>query len=171
MRPFVKRHRRTNHTILIVGEGKAECCLVQVLRSLYLPRDSGVSLTIKDGQGFGGQRTLERAQELRTHTPYDSCGIIIDTDGHWTAAERQLAVAGNITPFENAPCLEALLLTMLGERTHAATAANKRAFESKFGNEPHRDGLLERLITREIVDGGRPRIPILRELLSFLHVP
>lgn len=171
MRPRIRRARHTNHTVLLVGEGKADYCLLEVIRELYVTRGCGISLTVKEGYGFGGQRTLERAMELRIDTPYDASGVLVDIDRHWTDAERELARAQGISFFENDPCLEAFVLRIFNEKPPTTARASKTAFERRFGCEAHQNGILRKRLTRDVIDAARLTVPTLDSLLTFLRVP
>lgn len=161
--------RRTNVTCLLVCEGYAEVELARVIRDLYLPRGCGLALRIENRRGFGGAAALELAIERSRDGVYDGCGILIDTDQHWTDAERQTARAHDIIAVECTPCIEAVLLDVDQQRTHARTADNKTAFRRAFGDDAHRCGVIQRHFDRAKLDGARARVRAIDELLRFLR--
>lgn len=162
------RPTRTNTTLLLVCEGYAEVELMRVVRELYLPRYCGTSLRAENRRGFGGAAALQLAIQRKHEGDYDRFGVLVDTDRHWTEAERQLADRHAIVAIECTPCIEALLLTVDGQRVHARTPDNKAEFERVYGGPPNRPGLIARHFTRAKFDGARPRVHTVDRLLSFL---
>ena len=127
------RPTRTNTTLLLVCEGYSEIELARVVRELYLPRYCGISLKAVNRRGYGGQAALELAIQRKHEAQYDRFGVLIDTDRHWTDAERGLAAEHDITAIECAPCIDAMLLEVDGQRVQARTSDNKTAFERAYG--------------------------------------
>lgn len=163
--------RRTNHTILLVCEGYGECQFASLVRDLYLPRDCGTALQIKNARGFGGRQALRLALELKMQTAHDSYGVMIDTDSHWGEQERMTASAAGIIAIENDPSLEATLLRIVRREVARTTAENKRIFEHTFGGPANRDGIIRRNIDRSKIDSARSAIGPLHALLRLLRCP
>lgn len=162
------RPTRTNTTLLLVCEGYSEVELARVVRELYLPRYCGISLKAVNRRGYGGQAALELAIQRKREAEYDRFGVLVDTDQHWTDAERELAAAHDITAIECAPCIEAMLLDVDGQRVHAQTSANKAAFERAYGGPANRQGVIERNFPRDKFDGARSRVIAVDRLLKFI---
>lgn len=162
------RPTRTNTTLLLVCEGYSEIELVRVVRELYLPRHCGISLRPVNQRGYGGQAALELAIQRKREAEYDRFGVLIDTDQHWTDAERELAAEHDITAVECAPCIEAMLLDVDGQRVHARTSDNKGAFERAYGGPASRQGVIERNFPRKKFDGARARVLAVGRLLTFI---
>jgi len=45
--------RKTYRTLLLVGEGATEVAFLKHVKSLFVPRDAGLKVTIKDAHGKG----------------------------------------------------------------------------------------------------------------------
>jgi hypothetical protein len=159
---------RTNTTLLLVCEGYAEVELARVVRELYLPRYCGTSLRAENRRGFGGAAALQLAIQRKREGDYDRFGVLVDTDCHWSDAERRLADRHAIVAIECTPCIEAMLLTVDGKRAHARTLDNKAEFERVYGGPPNRPGVIGRNFTRAKFDGARPRVHAIDKLLSFV---
>lgn len=166
MKPRAARVRAERYTVLIVGEGEGECCLLRVLRDIYL-RDGNVSLAVRNANG--GSNVLPRIATEVSAAAYDAVGAMVDVDDHWGAEQRAAAATSGIVTFENAPCLEALLLSVAGERVHSNSRANKTAFAETFGCPAHLRNVIARKFTRDIFDAARERAPALDALLRFIR--
>jgi hypothetical protein len=163
--------RRTNHTIVLVCEGYGDCQFASLVRDLYLPRDCGTALQIKNARGFGGRHALRMAQELKMQAAHDSYGVMIDTDSHWGEQERIAASSARIIAVENDPSLEAMLLRIARREVARTTAENKRIFEEAFGGPANRDGIIRRNFDRSKIDSARSAVGSLDLLLRLLRCP
>ena len=159
---------RTNTTVLLVCEGYAEVEWIRVIRDLYLPRGCGISLRPENRRGFGGAAALTLAVQRRREGDYDRIGVVVDTDQHWGDAERQMAVEHGITAIECIPCIEAMLLSVDGQRTHSSTADNKNAFERLYGGPANRSGVIRRHFPRSKFDVARSRVLAVHRCLTAL---
>lgn len=159
---------RTNTTVLLVCEGYAEMEWVRVIRDWYLPRGCGVSLRPENRRGYGGAAALELAIQRRREGDYDRIGVVVDTDQHWSDAERRSAIGNGITIIECTPCLEAMLLSVDGQRVHAGTADNKDSFERAYGGPAHRPGVIRRHFPRAKFDDARKRVLAVHRCLTLL---
>src|SRR5438105_8035067 len=111
--------RRPHYTVMLIRQGAADDQLARVTRALYPPRNCGTTLHRKNAHGHGGAGALRVAVQLQSQTAYDSYGVLVDTDQHWTDVERALARQHHIVPIESHPCLEAVLLAVDSLRPHA----------------------------------------------------
>lgn len=159
---------RTNTTVLLVCEGYAEVEWVRVIRDLYLPRGCGISLRSENRRGFGGSAALTLAVQRRREGDYDRVGVVVDTDQLWGDAERQKAIEHEIAAIECIPCIEAMLLSVDGRRTHARTADIKDAFELAYGATAHRPGVIQRHFSRNKFDAARGRVLAVDRCLKLL---
>jgi hypothetical protein len=164
----MRRLARTNRTLVVVCEGHAEVQMIRVIRGYFLDRDSGVSLQSVNAYGFGGKHTLRRAIELRRQRGYDGYAVMVDTDAHWDKDDRASAARLGITCIENHPCIEATLLALGIKRTFARTAENKAEFLHQYGDQAHRDFVIQRNFTREMFEAGRTRVAPVQCLLNFI---
>ena len=154
---------------MLVCEGDAEDQFARVIRDLYLPRNCGTTLHRKNAHGHGGAGALHVAIQLRGQTEYDSYGVLIDTDQHWGDAERALAREHQITPIENHPCLEAVLLAVDSVGPHPRTRENKAAFLERYGGPASREGVIRRHFPRSKFDETRSRVSAIEHLLRLIR--
>jgi hypothetical protein len=153
---------------MAVGEGHSEDQWLACIGGIYVTRFCGVSMHRKNAYGFGGAHALEVAIDLKGSTTYDAYAVVVDTDEHWGAVERARAAAHDIVVIEHAPCLEAVLLDVAGQRPLRRTPENKRAFKEHFGDCAHRSGLLARKFDRDTIDSARTRIEPVDSLLRLI---
>ena len=162
---------RSNYTISLVCEGYGECHFAYHIRDLYLPRNCGTALQVRNARGFGGQHALSLAFALQASGGHDAFGVMIDTDRHWGDAERITATEAGIVAIENNPSLEATLLKIDGYAVARTTAENKRTFEHRFGGPAHREGVIRRHFDRPKIDSARLNVEPLDTLLRLLRCP
>ena len=163
--------RRSNYVITLVCEGYGDRLFAIHIRNLYLPRNCGTALQISNARGFGGRHALSLALEQQARSGYDAYAVMIDTDRHWTDAERTRAQEAGITAIESDPCLEAILLRIDQCAVAKKTADNKRVFESRFGGPAHREGVIRRHFDRAKIDAARSSVESLDTLLRLLRCP
>ena len=164
----VFRHQR--RTILIVCEGYAEERLVQYIRALYLPRPSRLSVHTQNARGGGGKHVLDQALRIRKRTEYDELAILADTDQDWDNTQRQRATASRIHALESSPCLEAWLLAANGHAVKGNGVHIKREFERIYRAPAHDPAVYPAHFPRAVLDGARPKIKVLDQLLRLLQV-
>jgi hypothetical protein len=161
--------RRTHWTVSLVCEGTAEHQFATTIRECYLPRNCGTTLQSQNAHGGGGKKALWMARTLQSQTEYDSYGILIDTDEHWTDADRYEARAAGIVVIENAPCLEATLLKIDGKRASTHTKENKEFFEAEYGAAAHSSNLIRRNFTKAKLDDARVSVAALDAFLRLIR--
>lgn len=112
-----KKKRRLNHARLIVGEGRDEQQFLRYLKDLFLARDAGLSVKIKQAQGGNPNGILEYAIRQAKAADFDSVLVWMDTDVPWPPTLNKQALE-NIPPIRllgSEPCIEGFLLAVLGE--------------------------------------------------------
>lgn len=155
-------------TALLVGEGLAEQAFLNHLKVLYVARGSK-QVSVKTAKGKGGAYVLEHTHRQSRQAAYDQVGALLDTDTDWGDPQRQRARRLGIEIFEATPCLEALLLHMVGLPPPATTHHCKRQFHQRFGCEAHAAELFERHFSRQLLDSARLQVATLDRLIRFLQ--
>ena len=102
--------RHVLHTVLLLGEGEAECCWARHLQALFFQRGCGRSVKLKNAHGKGGAGVLAFALSQMKVAAYDEVFVLLDTDTDWADAQRKLARSKRVQVIESSPCLEAWLL-------------------------------------------------------------
>lgn len=162
--------RRANQTLLVVGEGYAEREFVRHVCRIYVTRGCGLSVTVDRADGKGGRKVLDCA--IRHDRSVMVRAAMLDTDKDWDDEQRARARKRNVVVIECTPCLEAVLLAILGLPRECNTAEHKARFERHFGCEAHRlsHRALEEHYPRGVLDEARKRVPALDQLLQLLSV-
>jgi hypothetical protein len=112
--PYKKKPRFTKRTTLIFGGGLAEEMILRHLRSLY-SRDAGIRVKIV--RGTGGSPADIVMDAVKAFGDYDKRVVVFDNDKSGSEMEkaRREAKSRNILLLEHTPCLEIILLKILGE--------------------------------------------------------
>ena len=119
-------HRDPYRTLLIVGEGDAEIAFLSHLKTLYVPRGSGVRVTLRNAHGKGPGHVIDFAVRQARQFDFDSIAVLLDTDLPWPAAAIRAANALHLVLIASAPCLDGLLLQLLGRRVPPQSAECKQ---------------------------------------------
>jgi hypothetical protein len=80
-------------TLLIVGEGDTEVAFLSHLKSLYVPRGSGMQVTLRNAHGKGPEHVVEFALGQARQFSFDTCAAVLDTDLAWPPATVKRARA------------------------------------------------------------------------------
>ncbi|EIO4085915.1 TPA: RloB domain-containing protein [Vibrio parahaemolyticus] len=148
-----KRTRRVvKRTLLIVGEGEAEKAFLLHLKSIYGVGDPKVS--IKSAGGKGPKNVITEAITSKDANGYDLAAVFLDTDLTWPASMVKKAKGKKITLIGSSPCLEGLLLDVIG--TQRPTPNSSKECKRKLhgllkGKETARE-TYEELFTKDVLD-------------------
>lgn len=139
MARHIKPHRAQRQTLLAVGEGKAEVAFLKHLKKIYCSGGNGVAVTIRNAHGKGPGNVIATAVGASSSASYDKKVCLLDTDLEWTAENKRDAQRKKIELVGSAPCLEGLLLRILGKvipRDSAACKQQLRGVTQKNMLEP-----------------------------------
>ncbi len=109
-----KYQRTVLHTVLLVGEGATEVAFLRYLKLLYIHRGCGVHVTIRNARGKGANHVLDYAIRQLRNAAYDRVVTLLDTDIPLTAAAAKRAKVRKVQVIGSSPCVEGLLLDILG---------------------------------------------------------
>lgn len=174
---MARRHplalRQAKTTLLIVGEGDTEKAFLDHLKTHYVTRGCGVSVTTRNAHGKGPENVVDVAIRHARGAAYTHVAALMDTDLPWTAKLRKLARAKKICLIGATPCCDGLLLRILGESVPEESALCKSKLVERLGQKPvvpdayrqefskallddrrHTDGTLDKLLT--LMTGTRP---------------
>lgn len=168
-----KQIRRAKRTILFYVEGSSEEVFLKHLRRTYA-RNSGVAVTIRNGQGGSADGIVQRASCYPGG--FDRRVAVLDNDKSKSemAKARELAKAGDIGMVENCPCLEALLLRILNDGKildGEKSGYYKKEFEKKHICENKRCDIDEyaKIFPKNILDGNRKKAKELDEIIGLME--
>ncbi len=160
--------RSVSHTVLLVGEGTTEQAFLRYIKSLYISRGCGVGVTIRNAHGKGPDHVVDYAIRQCRNAAYDRVVVLLDTDLEMSAAVRRRARTRKVKIIGATPCIEGLLLKILGEHVPATSAECKQRYggalperltfpEDYMGNFP-----------KDLLNERRDDVPELAQLLDCL---
>ncbi|HHJ20835.1 MAG TPA: RloB domain-containing protein [Gammaproteobacteria bacterium] len=160
--------RVARHTVLLVGEGTTECAFLKHIKALYISRGCGVSAAIRNAHGKGPDHVVDYAIRQCRNAAYDRVVVLLDTDLAMSAAVRKRARSRKIQVIGSTPCVEGLLLSILGERVPGNSAACKaqcgRALPARLTAPED----YQTHFPKDVLDGRRADVSELDELLKCL---
>ncbi len=160
--------RTVRPTVLIVGEGYAEETFLRHIRTLYTSKQEGFRMEIGNARGKAAGHVVDHALKLRARAQYDAVAALLDTDADWTAVVRERAIEGEIMVLPSSPCLEAVLLAVIGHGREGNTRTQKTRFFQHFGGEAHEENVIARRLTRPVLDKAREHVEVLDQLLKLI---
>jgi hypothetical protein len=160
--------RRTNKTVLIVGEGDTEKAFLDHLKSLYVARDSGVSVKVLNAHGGSPQNIVEFAIRQITQADYQLVAVLMDTDVPWPQQTRVMATRKKIILVGAHPCCDGLLLQISGQPVPDQSDRCKMALAKLMGGKPTSPELLARQFPKDLLDQQGSQIVVLGSLLTIL---
>ena len=123
--------RAPYRTLLLVGEGETEQAFLQHVKALYVPRGSGLRVTVRCAHGKGAGHVVDKAIGWQRSYSYDHIAALLDTDADWTPAVQQRARQKRIQVLKSEPCIEAMLLRAL-RQSAVGTAKELKARLAPF---------------------------------------
>jgi len=163
---MAKRIRHTRSTLLVVGEGDTEVAFLRHLRVIFCSDCKGVEVTIRNAYGKGPENVINTVIGHCRSIDYDHRMAFLDTDLLWTASLKKQARAEKIEMIGSTPCIEGLLLQILGESVPSSSSACKRKLQDLLGSDmTDRDHYGSRF-SHEVLMAARLKIPELHALLN-----
>ncbi|WP_156803436.1 RloB domain-containing protein [Frateuria aurantia] len=173
--PHPVNRRAVKETLLIVCEGDAETAFVRYVKRTY--QDVlGRAVQDVNAKGKGGKHVLDFGlNRAKYNRAPDKLILLLDTDTDWDDAQRLRAQRARVNRrsvdvVEGHPCLEAWLLHILGSEVEGDTQYQKRTFKDCTGVEAHEATWMNRLLSRDVLNGARARVPQLSELMNHMGI-
>ncbi len=157
---------KAQRTLLIVGEGRDEVAFLSYLKSQYVPRGCGLSVTIKDAHGKGALHVIDRAAAHRANADFDQVAALLDMDT-WDAKAEKLAKRKKILVLGSDPCFEAMMLRLVGEKAAGNSHALKKQFLPFIKNDPSCSDNYSEYFGSELLQSVRSREPTINSLLAL----
>ena len=117
---------KAHKTLLIVGEGYDEVAFLNHLKRIPGVCGRGVEITIKNARGKGAAGVVDCAIKLKANVAYDKVAALLDSDTDWTPAVAKKAKSHQVKVLTSDPCLEAMLLRVLGKTPGPAKDLKKQ---------------------------------------------
>ena len=154
---------------MIVGKGYDEVAFPNHLKQFPGVYGQGVEITIKNARGKGAAGVIDCAIKLQANAAYDSVAVLLDTDTDWNAKVEKLAKQKKIQVLPSEPCLEAMLLRVIGKRPAAGNDLKKQ-FDPYVQNDGTRREDYQQHFGLAVLQGARHREPTIDGLLSLLGI-
>lgn len=164
-----KQKRKANRTVLIMGEGATEKAFLKHLKNLYGERGSGLAITIRAATGGSPDNIVRYTENIIKNRAYDRVAILMDTDVEWTKETRERARKRKITLIGATPCIEGLLLNILGHTVPLRSEECKQTCAKVFGGDLMDEGVYQEILGKQVVDNIRHQIQEMELLLSFFE--
>lgn len=164
--PQPRRH--ANRTLLIVGEGDTEIAFLSHLKALYVLRYCGLTVTVRNAHGKGPANVVKAVMRYSRDRDFTQKAALLDTDLPWPDETRALAARKRIILLGCTPCIEGMLLSVLGRPVPDVPADCKRAFFAAVGRDGLRQDDYVGTFNRGVLEGAKGRISTLRQLLALL---
>ena len=166
---MVKKTHQVRRTLLIVGEGDSEEAFLKHVRELICSGGAGVAATIRNAHGKGPEHVIAHTVRQAVIYSYDRRVAFLDTDIPWTDKLQKNARKWKIDMVGSSPCLEGLLLAVLGHRVPEQSSDCKRLIQQTI-----RLDLTERKsyavhFSLPVLVTARQTIPELHRLLQFFE--
>jgi hypothetical protein len=155
--------------VLVVGEGPTEKAFLTHLRGLFLGRDAGVTIKVESADGGDPAMVIHRAKRLLQLGQYDKCVIVMDTDRPWPALHPKIQGAP-ADYIKESPCVEAILLDVLGQPRPTSTSIAKAKFHQVIpeNRKTTADAYASRF-TKDLLLGRRSAVPELDRMIKIME--
>lgn len=166
---MARKDRKAAQTLLLIGEGHCEVAFLNYLRSLYAPRGCGLAVTVYNAHGKGPENVLQTVLDRSRNKAYDQRAALLDTDLAWPAAMLKQAKRERIVLVGSQPCLEGLLLNILGYPVPDNSSDCKKRFHALLTSNPTESVSYSSLFTVELLDRQAATIETLAQLLRLFQ--
>lgn len=159
---------KAQRTLLIVGEGRHEEAFLNHLKSLYVTRGCGLSVTIKNARGKGALHVIDWTARQSANIDYDVVAALLDTDTDWNEQTAKLAKTKKIQVLKSEPCLEVMLLRLIGKAATGDANALKSQFAPFVNNDATKWSNYTLYFNEACLQIGREKEPTIDALLKLL---
>jgi len=170
-------------SILLFGEGKTEAVFLSHLRDLY--RVPGTVAKVEHGRGGSAPTVVRGAIRIASLADYSDILVLLDSDRADGPVPPEWCEDPRLVIKYSSPCLEALLLEILGDGKlpglrHGASASArcKSHFQSAYLGTDRSSHVLGRLkktlqakFPLRLLEEARTRIPVLNEMIHVIRGP
>lgn len=163
-----KNRRVVLQTALIVGEGACDEAFLKHLKSLYVSRESGINVRIINAQGGSPYDIVTFTARQIQNVSYDRTTVVMDTDVPWLQKTENKAKRCKIKLIGVDPCIEGLMLSILGQKVLGTNRECKQRIEQIIKGDLTDKGSYQNHFSKDLVDEKCESIPILKEIVSSL---
>lgn len=173
--PYKLKPQCPRVTVLAIGEGHSDAVFLDYLKSLYVVRGCGLSVTVANTYGGGPSAIILEALKVQTRGSFDRSFVLMDTDIEWPKAEVELAGSRNLVLFGSKPCLEGLWLDIIDPSTLWMTCSSKTckaAWKDRYFDSTKAVRLadLVKSLPMNAIEAARKRISILDDIIRTISI-
>lgn len=161
------KHRKANRTLLVVGEGPTEEVFLKYLKSLFVERGSGLSVTIRSATGGSPADIVRHTEKISKNKAYDNITILLDADITLLAETEQRIKKLKFILLKSEPCIEGLLLKILDKPVPTQSEDCKKMCTRHFTGSLLNETTYASLIRKELLETKRNHLPVLDQLLKL----
>ncbi|MEZ8197009.1 hypothetical protein [Vibrio cortegadensis] len=163
---MAKKKRPIKQTLVIVAEGQADAAFVNHVKSLYGVGNPKV--TVKSAGGKGPSNVIGDALGTLKSSGCDRVASILDTDIPWPKTKVKEAAQKKIPLIGSEPCLEGLLLQILGKKVPKLSNDCKKQMHPLLDGKETDKKSYAKLFTKEVLDSARTSVVELDLLINII---
>lgn len=160
--------RTVQETVLVVGEGDTEKAFLDYLKSLYITRGCGVSVTVRNAHGKGPMHVVDTAIRQSKTGDYKVIAVLMDTDLPWTDDVQKLARKHKVYLIGATPCIDGLLLQILDEQVPELSPRCKEVLHARLHRKPFVKEAYAQDFPKQLLDEKSLSVPALKKLLELM---
>ena len=160
--------RTVQTTVLVVGEGDTEKAFLDYLKSLYITRGCGISVTVRNAHGKGPMNVVDTAIRQSKTGDYRIIAVLMDTDLPWTEDVLKQARKHKVYLVGATPCIDGLLLQILDEHVPTLSARCKEALHARLNRKPFEKKAYVQDFPKQLLDEKSLSVPALKNLLELM---
>jgi hypothetical protein len=164
--PYKRKPRAARHTTLIVVEGETDEVFLKHLK-VHFGKDSGSRVTVKSARG-NADAVLKAA--INSFEAFDRRVALFDND--WQPQIKHLHAANSreVLTIRCSPCLEGLLLAILGEQPPRTSLECKQRLEQRIGQSLTDPKTYESYFPSALLTLRASELETLSALLSIFNI-
>lgn len=171
--PYKLKPQKAKLTILAFGEGQTEKAFLKYLGSVYILRESGISIDYDYAGGKDPEYMISRVIRKKKAGDYSKIFILMDSDKEVSGKTKTKASKNKILIIYSNPCVEGLFLDILEEKSNSTSKNSqlcKREFESKYLNESDKmdEKKYEKIFNFDKLELARKKVKTIDDLVKIL---
>ena len=166
-----RKVRQTQKTMLIIVEGATEKAFIGHLKDLYVPRQCGLAVKIDNAKCGGPDSIFAYTLKAIKAVPRDCNVVVMDTDREWSVKLRSEASKKKITLCGASPCIDGLLLRILGKNVANSSSECKRQFEANYLDAKKKldKRNYSSVLPKDLIEKARKKFAELDEIITVLE--
>lgn len=170
--PFILKPQKAKFTILAFGEGQTEKAFLKYLGSIYILRESGISITYDYAGGKDPEYMIDRVIRKKKCGDYFRTFILMDSDKEILDKTKVKASKNKILIVCSNPCIEGLFLDILEGKLNQTSRNSKQCkkeFEGKYlnNNDKMEERKYEKIFNLEKLELARKKVATVDDLIKI----